>query len=185
MDIYIHLFIYSSYISISKNDIENIYRLTSTRSNLQVSSVSSVGEGARTSVFTFLAAEPPAAPLQPRFVTATFGSITIGCLDDWRGVFHGILEVFYGILGVFDGSLGSFGEEKNRFFPWGFSSFFPWRCSNFSWGFGILGCFFFSIAFWMVNKNMVNKMYRYFENMFFLIWEVSEGFEGLRISSLM
>ncbi|CAL1153338.1 unnamed protein product [Cladocopium goreaui] len=44
----------------------------------QVSSVSSVGEGAQTSVFTFLAAEPPAAPLQPRFVTASFGSITIG-----------------------------------------------------------------------------------------------------------
>ena len=44
----------------------------------QVASVSSVGEGSRTNISTFLAAEPPAAPLQPRFVTAGFGSITIG-----------------------------------------------------------------------------------------------------------
>ena len=44
----------------------------------QVSSVSSVGEGARTNISTFLAAEPPASPLQPRFITASFGSITIG-----------------------------------------------------------------------------------------------------------
>ncbi|CAK9003288.1 Titin (Connectin), partial [Durusdinium trenchii] len=44
----------------------------------QVSSVSSVGEGTRSGIFTFLAAEPPTAPLQPRFVTAGFGSITIG-----------------------------------------------------------------------------------------------------------
>lgn len=40
--------------------------------------MSSVGEGTRTSIFTFLAAAPPSAPLQPRFVTASFGSITIG-----------------------------------------------------------------------------------------------------------
>ncbi|CAE6952852.1 Ttn [Symbiodinium sp. KB8] len=44
----------------------------------QVTSLSSVGEGSRTNISTFLAAEPPAAPLQPRFVTAGFGSITIG-----------------------------------------------------------------------------------------------------------
>jgi len=44
----------------------------------QVASVSSVGEGLRSNISTFLAAEPPAAPLQPRFVTADFGSITIG-----------------------------------------------------------------------------------------------------------
>ena len=44
----------------------------------QVSSISSVGEGLRSAVSTFLAAEPPAAPLQPRFVDANFGSITVG-----------------------------------------------------------------------------------------------------------
>ena len=43
-----------------------------------MASVSSVGEGLRSNISTFLAAEPPAAPLQPRFVTADFGSITIG-----------------------------------------------------------------------------------------------------------